>query len=122
MIALTPLADKTSNLGAFSSIIGSIPWLYNHNSSPCGSNFSSHLAEGLAEGFVCLEFCRSVNRGVIFLMHSRHRLLFLPFLILCIALSHCSRGAGKKEKKIITMNTLRPPCMVDEIYLFLGSS
>ena len=53
MSSIAPLKVKTSNLGAFNSIIGSIP-RHHHNNAPCGSTSSSHLADGS----VCLEFCR----------------------------------------------------------------
>ena len=56
MTSIAPLKVKTSNLGAFNSIIGSIP-RHHHNNSPCGSTSSSHLADGS----VCLEFCRQAK-------------------------------------------------------------
>ena len=45
MTSIAPLKVKTSNFGAFISIIGSIP-RHHHNNSPCGSTSISHLADG----------------------------------------------------------------------------
>ena len=60
MTTIAPFAVKTSNLGAFKSIMGSIPRPYQNN-PPFGSILSSFLA---ADSGVCLDTCRSGYHGM----------------------------------------------------------
>jgi hypothetical protein len=59
MTTIAPFAVKTSNLGAFKSIMGSIPRPYQNN-PPFGSILSSFLADS----GVCLDTCRSGYHGM----------------------------------------------------------
>ena len=54
MTVVVPLTVKTSDLGAYSSIYTGVYPGSTTIKMPCGSTSSSHLADGS----VCLEFCR----------------------------------------------------------------
>ena len=54
MTVVVPLTVKTSDLGAYSSIYTGVYPGSTTTKMPCGSTSSSHLADGS----VCLEFCR----------------------------------------------------------------